>query len=277
MVNRAFIAAAGDRSTLVRSMNLALSRCGINPQGLQGLLMPVQQKAFRIESMQPGSATAGAAAGATSVVMPEDILSELKELRALIERRVPQPAPGAAEQITIKDLNKLKIETDNIHRAISRTMRELASLHMGAFNGEPNGGARRHLDAVIVGTERATQQILEAAEGIDDAANMFWATLKSETERDLASDIREHVVRIFEACNFQDLTGQRITKVLATLQFVEERVQRMMEIWGGRDVVKDYADGVLAEPRGKPGLANGPKLDGEPGHASQDEIDALFA
>ena len=79
-------------------------------------------------------------------------------------------------------------------------------------------------------TERATQQILEAAESIDEAANTLSATLKREQEQALTSDIRDHVVRIFEACNFQDLTGQRIAKVLATLAFVENRVARMLEI-----------------------------------------------
>jgi chemotaxis protein CheZ len=83
-------------------------------------------------------------------------------------------------------------------------------------------------------------------------------------------------VRIFEACNFQDLTGQRISKVLETLQFVEDSVGRMMEIWGGREVVKGYAGAILTERSDKK-LVSGPKLDGEPGHASQQEIDALFA
>jgi chemotaxis protein CheZ len=266
MVNRAFIAA------LPTGHNLTLSRCGINPQRLQGAVMPVQQKTFRIEAMQPGGASASAVAGPTGAVPPDEILAELKALRALIERQAPAGPASTPDQMTIGDLNKLKIETDNIHRAISRTMQELANLHVGAFNDGPDGGASRQLGAVIVGTERATQQILEAAEGIDDAANTLSAALKSETERALASDIREHVVRIFEACNFQDLTGQRITKVLATLQFVEERVLRMMEIWGGRDAVKDYAGGAGA---GAP--VTGPKLDGDPGHASQAEIDALFS
>jgi chemotaxis protein CheZ len=242
--------------------------------------MPVQQKTFRIEAMQPGGATASVDAGPTDPIMSEEVLAELKALRALIERQPPQTPAGAEpnpDRMTVGDLNKLKSETDNIHRAISRTMQELADLHVGAFNDGLGGGASRQLDAVIVGTERATQQILEAAEGIDDAANTLSAAVKGEPEHALASDIREHVVRIFEACNFQDLTGQRITKVLATLQFVEERVLRMMEIWGGREAVEDYAGGLGGERPGTGTVATGPKLDGEPGHASQAEIDALFS
>ena len=83
-------------------------------------------------------------------------------------------------------------------------------------------------------------------------------------------------MRVFEACNFQDLSGQRITKVLATLTFVEDRVARMLEIWGGRDALKDYA-APQTERNDETRLAGGPKLDDDCGHASQQEIDAIFA
>jgi chemotaxis protein CheZ len=126
-------------------------------------------------------------------------------------------------------------------------------------------------------TERATQQILEAAESIDEAANTLSATLKHEQEQALSSDIRDHVVRIFEACNFQDLSGQRIAKVLATLAFVENRVARMLEIWGGPEALDGYAAATLAEHDMETQLVSGPKLNGDAGHVSQQEIDAMFA
>jgi chemotaxis protein CheZ len=84
------------------------------------------------------------------------------------------------------------------------------------------------------------------------------------------------VIHIFEACNFQDLTGQRITKVVATLKFIETHIVRMMEIWGGIEVFQELTPQAMAERDGDKKLLNGPKLDGEVGHASQDDIDALF-
>ena len=54
-----------------------------------------------------------------------------------------------------------------------------------------------------------------------------------------AVDIQDKVIQIFEACNFQDLTGQRITKVVSTLRFVEDRIMQMMDIWGGIETFKD--------------------------------------
>jgi len=256
--------------------------------------MPVRQKTFRIEKATPGgepqsAVSAYAAPGsAISVLQHLEVLNELRALRDLMEQRTPAAPQGAGgesesapqdhkpDQITVGDLNKLKSETDNIHRAISRTMQELASLHFGAFDAE-RGRASSELDAVVDSTERATQQILDAAESIDEAADTLSAALKQDQEQALTSDIRDHVVRIFEACNFQDLSGQRIAKVLATLTFVEDRVARMLEIWGGRAALEDYATAANGGRDVENQLVSGPKLDGDSGHVSQQEIDAMFS
>jgi chemotaxis protein CheZ len=129
----------------------------------------------------------------------------------------------------------------------------------------------------VDGTENATEQILAAAEFIDQTANGLTASIKNEQDKAQAHDIQEHVIRIFEACNFQDLTGQRITKVVATLKFIEQHIVRMMDIWGGIESFKDQEPDAIAERMGDQKLLNGPMLDGEVGHASQDDIDALFA
>src|SRR5260370_32308684 len=107
-------------------------------------------------------------------------------------------------------------------------MQEHAGLHFGTFGDAGKGRASRELDAVVDSTERATQQILEAAESIDEAANTLSASLKREPDQALTSDIRDHVVRIFEACNFHDVSGQRIAKVLAPLTFADQPVARML-------------------------------------------------
>ena len=59
------------------------------------------------------------------------------------------------------------------------------------------------------------------------------------------------MIKIFEACNFQDLTGQRITKVVGTLKFIETHIVRMMEIWGGLEAFKDIEAETIAEARGR--------------------------
>jgi chemotaxis protein CheZ len=264
-------------------MNSALSAGPLETQKLtSGIAMPVRRKVFRIEEMQ----------GTSAQVEPEpfeqqqrEMLAELAALRELITQR-PAPANGGDDHCDLGDrpqhpqqqkgLRQLKDETALIHRAITRTKEEIAALHVSGLDGADGNRVSRELGAVAGGAEHAIQQILAAAEDIDEAANTLSAALKQEQERALAQDIRDQVVRIFEASNFQDLAGQRINKVLATLKFVEDRIAHMMEIWGGIDAFKDYTDAALAARKQGSVLLNGPKLEGDAGHASQDDIDRIF-
>jgi chemotaxis protein CheZ len=244
--------------------------------------MPVQRKVFRIEQMDPTRASAPAEAansGGTFAALQqqEQMLTEIRALRDLIEQRTGDGQEFKAASFGPAGLRQLKDETDSIQRAINRTKEEIAALHVGTFNSRGQARATKELDAVVDGTERATQQILEAAEAIEESANTLSASLKREQEQALAQDIRDHVVRIFESCNFQDISSQRIAKVLATLKFIEDRIARMMEIWGGSDALKDYTVAALAGRDSGDALLNGPKLEGDAGHASQREVDAMFA
>jgi|SRR5262245_5380006 len=236
--------------------------------------MPVQRKVFRIEETTPVSVTASMLDGAgISPAERKEILAELKALHELVEHRSPKP--GADADAVSAELRELKSDTEAIHLALTRTKREIAALHASAFGPAPVR-VTRELDAVVESAERATQQILGAAEAIEDAANTLSASLKREQEQSLALDIQDNVLRIFEACNFQDLTGQRIAKVLTTLKFVEERVAHMIEIWGGIEAFRPYALAAEASLN-RNSLLHGPKLDDDTGHVSQDEVDAMFA
>jgi chemotaxis protein CheZ len=237
--------------------------------------MPVQRKVFRIEQITPVNVTAGMLDGA--VISPADrqeILAELKALHDLVERRNAKPHADV-ETCGADELRRLKSETDAIYLALNRTKQEIAALHVNAF-GPPPARVTRELDAVMESAERATEQILNAAEDIEDAANTLSASLRREQEKSLALDIQDNVLRIFEACNFQDLTGQRIAKVLTTLKFVEDRVARMIEIWGGIDAFRTYAASAAADID-RVATLQGPKLDGDEGHVSQHDVDAIFA
>ena len=105
-----------------------------------------------------------------------------REARAALYTNEGRPrqkidAPGVAEALALLDTyraqieqcEKLKVELDLIHDAITRTKREIATLHGKSFNGEEMAKVNGELGAVVGGTEEATQQILEAAEAIDGA------------------------------------------------------------------------------------------------------------
>ena len=81
----------------------------------------------------------------------------------------------------------------------------------------------------------------------------------------------DHCTRIIEACAFQDLTGQRITKVVNTLRYLEQRVNAMIEIWG---IESAKALDEPADKRPDAHLLNGPARPGQ--EKSQSEIDAIL-
>jgi chemotaxis protein CheZ len=233
--------------------------------------MAVQRKVFRIEEMLQGGLD-GAAPAAESAQGYADVVRELQALRELV---VAQSAPHPAMQAQttqIGEARKLKIELDVIGEAIRQTRSEITTLQDQGFDNARVARVTHELDAVVKGAENATDTILKAAEAIDEMAGTLCAALTNTHERALAEDIQDRVTKIFEACNFHDLTGQRIAKVAATMKLVEDHIARMTEIWS---VVERFGADDPRLPT-EQSLLNGPKLDGEAGHSTQDDIDALF-
>src|SRR5690348_7395141 len=255
--------------------------------------MPAQRKRFRIEEAMGDIVAMPEGADIDVGPMHREIMAELRAIRAQMAGGGKSAAiatlEGSAERevaeanalletyrAQIEQCEKLKVELDLIHDAISRTKREIAVLHGKSFDGEEMAKVNGELGAVVGGTEHATQQILEAAEAIDQASSALSKVNSPEQQKILSEEIQERVISIFEACNFQDLTGQRITKVMATMRFIEQHINAMMEIWGGVDAIRLHAPPIVDTREGDAKLLNGPKLDGDVGHASQDDIDALF-
>lgn len=256
--------------------------------------MTVQRKRFRIEEMQSGGTPVLDDVDGDLMPFHNKIMSELRAIREQMARAYRGdaqpaddhivPAHDAAEaqamldsyRAQIAQCEKLKVELDLIHDAITRTKQEIAVLHGTSFSGEEMSKVTGELGAVVGGTEEATQQILEAAEAIDQAAAALGKIASPEQQAALSEDIQERVVSIFEACNFQDLTGQRISKVMNTMKFIEHHINVMMDIWGGVDAIKVHAPAMIDTRVGDDRLLNGPKMDGDEGHASQNDIDALF-
>jgi chemotaxis protein CheZ len=255
--------------------------------------MPVHRKRFRIEETIGVDMPMHEVADGEVGPMHREIMSELRAIRAQMGNPSKSAAAATMEasvtrevaeahalletyRAQIEQCEKLKVELDLIHDAINRTKREIAVLHGKSFDGQEMAKVNGELGAVVGGTEQATQQILEAAESIDQAASALSKVNSPEQQKILSEEIQERIISIYEACNFQDLTGQRISKVMGTMKFIENHINVMMEIWGGVDAIKAHAPPIIDTREGDARLLNGPKLDGDPGHASQDDIDALF-
>jgi chemotaxis protein CheZ len=247
--------------------------------------MPAQRKMFRIEQMNDVAAEAAGEMPADSSEPQfvndaerrhHEVIGEIKLLRALITPNDEAQRVLETYQTQLAEMQKLKGELVIIHNAISRTKQEIATLHLTGFRGQQMSRMTHELDAVVSGTEQATQSILSMVEEIDGIASSLIDTAPGEAEREVGRNIQERVVRVFEACNFQDITGQRISKVVNTWKFIEGHVDQMMEIWGGITAFKEFIPEAPAAPEGDDALLNGPKLEEDAGHVSQDDIDALF-
>lgn len=148
---------------------------------------------------------------------------------------------------------------DFIHQARD----EIAGLRPNDIrqNRIPMAGAE--LDAIIRDTERATETIMSEAETV-----MTMAETDPEAYR---AAVEGHMMSIIEACSFQDLTGQRVKKVVATLRHIEDRVEKFANALGVKD-----SDGheTAEEARARKLLLNGPALNGP--EVKQSTIDAMF-
>jgi chemotaxis protein CheZ len=206
----------------------------------------VQRKVFRIEKMVTGRRNASAAVQ-----------------HSAIEPHHPAEAAPKAE----REFAGIQDDIANIRRELSALINDGNERRMARAAGE--------LGAAVEGMETATQKILASAEIIDDCARTLASALTDEYHHGLAQDLQDHVVRIYEACNFQDLAGQRIGKVIAMLIMVEEQLAAMIERYNGAAEPKRPA--AAGTSSSGVDFINGPRLDGSSGHASQQDIDAMFA
>jgi|tagenome__1003787_1003787.scaffolds.fasta_scaffold20894561_2 chemotaxis protein CheZ len=236
--------------------------------------MSRQREVFRIEKLDGTQLSPVAAPPqAEAALRHAEIISELRALRQALGARDKLPAASAIA----KEAGAFKSELGSIYEAVQRTKQEIATLVLTGFANQEMSRVSQELNAVIGGTETATHRILQAGEEIEEAAKTLAAAIKNVQNQHLARDILDQVTNIFEACNFQDLAGQRVTKVAATLKFIEEHILRLIDIWGGLEQIVDIDPAAKAEVKKYPKLVNGPKLEGDKDCVSQNDIDAMFA
>ena len=142
------------------------------------------------------------------------VLPALADLRGFVDRRIAELSAELHASVQMADMTEEKLS------------RELAMVHerIASLVAMPTASTRSsgvELEAVVMATEAAANTIMEAAEAIQD-----WI---SSGARDPAAidALAEKVNSIFEACSFQDVTGQRIRRAIQHLQQVETMLERI--------------------------------------------------
>lgn len=194
--------------------------------------------------------------------LSNSVLDRLRQAeQTLIEQPIHVDMPEA------KDIWRDLVE---ISEKIVSTKQDILSVQSIDPDRLPEAGLQ--LEEVVSATENATNTIMEQAERILCAEANDLDTYQSM--------VTDAVTQIFEACSFQDITGQRITKVVDTLNYIEKRVGHINQTIG-LAFQQSREEKTEADIRREELLLHGPareeEKEAEQGNViSQDDIDALF-
>ncbi|WP_458096429.1 protein phosphatase CheZ [Roseomonas sp. WA12] len=155
-------------------------------------------------------------------------------------------------------------ELESLGRMVAAAKEEIAAMRVENVDATHLPAATDELDEVVKSTANAANEILDVCETLEN--------LQPSLAPEASDTVGICVTRIYEACAFQDITGQRIGKVVNALKQIEQRV---------RETTGRYAPSQALPARSAPArtegerLANGPQL--AAAASSQAEIDALLA
>lgn len=159
--------------------------------------------------------------------------------------------------------NSIHSEFLHIGQYIARTRDEIAALRPNDIRKSRLPTAGAELEAVVNDTENATETIMTLAEDI--------MSLEPDNLKNYKAQVDEKMMSMIEACSFQDITGQRVSKVVSTLTHIEERVARFSSVMGVLDAEEEESE---KDQWRNENLLNGPQIDGP--ETGQNAIDALF-
>ena len=168
-------------------------------------------------------------------------------------------------QITTEEDMVAYEELQKISEQIQSTKKEVSNIDISVVSEDFVPSAASELSSITESTEKSTEKILDCSEQIQTIAN----SLDNEEAK---QKIIEQCMQILEACNFQDITGQRINRVVSTLDEIESAINAMISTFG--DGMKKQAASKKDIEKKDEDLLNGPQSDGEA--PSQQDIDDLF-
>ncbi|MDX1922777.1 MAG: protein phosphatase CheZ [Alphaproteobacteria bacterium] len=186
--------------------------------------------------------------------------------------------PQALIATAIESLKTARVTNNSVYerladlgKYIANAKQEIANIRADAISGEHIPSATDQLDEVVGATEEATNKIMDCC----DAINLIAGKQPQPTQQELT----DQVTKIYEACNFQDLTGQRITKVVRTLKHIDTQVTLLLKALddAGFQIEKSgvlQGLNVSKATDTEKHLLNGPQA--ADAAIKQDDIDKLF-
>lgn len=188
----------------------------------------------------------------------DDVSKVVSEVMGSLTGDVP------VETLQVKD------ELTELLSYIDQAKAEISALRPKEYSANKIPEASNELDAIVQGTEAAAEKIMDCADEIGELAE--------QCDADINMKLVTISTNLFEASGFQDITGQRVSKVVTTLSHLEDKLSALANAIGDNDIDvtdenedcanKDY-DAMDNED-----FLNGPQLQEEA--QDQSAIDALF-
>jgi chemotaxis protein CheZ len=175
--------------------------------------------------------------------------------------------------ITISNNDVLQENLNALFKYVQRVREEIAALKHSGDNVDKFETMGQQLDGIVEATKDATDIIMDAVEKNGTAIATLQTAISDKAQLAILDDMTTNNNAVFEACAFQDLTGQRVTKIIKSVTYVEERVNVLREVWGQPELeeVEVIPEEEMTEDEK---LLHGPQAKAEA--ISQDEIDKLF-
>ena len=245
-------------------------------------------KAIKAKGTKPGAKKKAPTKAAAKSPRPVRAKAQPKKASTKASTKVPAKAVDqvVAAAKSIKKSAKAKpskaqldvfAELERLSDYIQAAKLEIAQIRPDDVKDEHLPTAIDELDAVVQAAADATNTIMDACEIVE--------TVMSDVPAETSGKLMDATTRIYEACTFQDITGQRINKVVTTMRHIEDRIDALIDAFGDKPAnAKKKARAPKKTAASKPDprkvltdedLLEGPQL-GEK-VKSQSEIDDLFA
>lgn len=232
--------------------------------------MTLEERIALLETQLKG--TAGGGAGADDMVPAKEVWALIDGIKNMFGKDT-----SSRSQI-FHELGELAM-------FINDTRKQLTEVSKDHIADKELPDAESQLDAIIKMTEQATGRIMDSC----DQLNMFHGDLRERLINmdppldpdalagvdDALTQAQTSVTHIFEACNFQDITGQRIQKVVKLLQDIERKVLKMVVTLGLVEKADKLDESDVETFNADAQLLNGPSIPGQ--GLEQDDIDAILA
>lgn len=185
-------------------------------------------------------------------------LAQLKAQYPAYDARLVSEIVEQVLQTMSGDLSMAKAgilaEVEDLGRYIETTKNEISVLKVGDITNSHIPAATDELDAIVIHTAMATDVILEECEALDRVAEQL-RLLPGNAEQASGARLQEATTRIYEACSFQDITGQRVSKIVQTLKKIEEKIESIRASFAVNE--EDFTEPMAAIDAD---LLNGPQL-----------------